>query len=187
MGDINNTLAKIYSNSLTGKEIIRRITKVYHAGYDLNNLTFDIYDQLLACEAIDEAEREYKERNNNNSSGNVSVTGNVSGSYKLEVKSELNWYKSELIYKLKLCTSETPQNEIAMLLEEVFKPWPNNKERHWLWISQTYTARTLIWVMSATIKKYLRGGIRKTPPAYFTYLLGFRKKRKEFRNTNDTR
>ena len=51
-------LNKIYPNGLTGKEIIRRITEIYHSGYDLNSLTFDIYDQLLACEAISEAEEE---------------------------------------------------------------------------------------------------------------------------------
>lgn len=181
-----NQLTKIYPNGLTGKEIIHRITEIYHAGYDLNNPNFDIYDQLLACEAVDETQKEYDKRNND-IKGNVSVNGNVNGSYKRGVKSELNWYKSKFINQLKRCTTNTPQNEIAKLLEEIFKPWPSNRERYWLWVAQTYTARTLIWVMSATVKKYLLGGIRKTPPAYFSYLLRYRKQRKEFRNTNDTR
>lgn len=172
---------------LSKEEVIRRITEIYHAGYDLNNQNFDIYDQLLACEAIAESEQEYQERNSNNPSESVGVSGSVNDTYKLEVKSEPNWYKSELIHQLKRCTSDIPLNEIAKLLEEIFKSWPSNKEEHWLWVAQTYTARTIIWVMSATIKKYLQGGIRKTPPAYFTYLLRFRKQRKEFRNASDTR
>lgn len=176
-----------YPYNLSREEVIHRITKVYHAGYDLNNASFDIYDQLLACEAIDESQREYEEKDTNKPSKNVSASGSVNGSCKREGKSELNWYKSELIYKLKLCTSDTPRNEIATLLKEIFKFWPSNKESHWLWIAQTYTTRILIWVMTATIKKYLRGGIRKTPPAYFTYLLKFRKQRKEFRNSTGTR
>ena len=180
----NNALVKIYPNGLTGEEIIRRITEIYHAGYDLDNPTFDIYGQLLACEAIDGAEKEYKEKNNKKSDGNVSVSGSVSGSCKQEVKSELNWYKSELIQKLKLCRSETPQNEIAKLLEEIFKYWPPPKENFWLSVAQNFTARTLNWVMSSTIKKYSCGGIKKNPPAYFAYLLKFREMRKEFRNIN---
>lgn len=118
--------------------------------------------------------------------GNVSVSGSENGTYKPEVKSELNWYKSELIFQLKRCTSGTSPNEIASLLKQIFQPWPS-KEKHWLWVAQTYTARTLNWVMSATAKEHLRGGIRKTPPAYFTYQLRFRKERKQFRSTNGTR
>lgn len=169
---------------LSKEEVIRRITEIYHADYDLDNPNFDIYDQLLACEAIAEAEEEYQKKQKGNE--NVGVSGSVNDTCEPEVKSEPNWYKSELIHQLKRCTSDIPLNEIAKLLEEIFKSWPSNKEEHWLWVAQTYTARTIIWVMSATIKKYLQGGIRKTPPAYFTYLLKFRKQRKEFRNTIGT-
>lgn len=166
------------------EETIRRIRQVYHSNYNPNWADFDVYEQLLVCESLAETEEQKK---NERTDENVSVSESVNGSYKRTVKDELNWYKSEPIHELKLCTSDTPQNEIAILLEEIFKPWPPNKERHWLWIAQRYTVRTLNWVMSATIKKYLRGGIRKTPPAYFVYLLKFRKQRKEFRSTNDTR
>jgi hypothetical protein len=115
--------------------------------------------------------------------GNVSVNENVNGAYKREPKSEQNWYKSELIFQLKKYNSHTPQNKIALSLEKIFKFWPS-KNGHWLWIAQTYTVRTLNWVMSATVKEYCRGGIRKNPPAYFTYLLKFRKPKKQFRGTN---
>jgi len=169
-------------SNISEEEAIRRIRN-YGAEPDLDNKNFDIYDQLLACEAVAEAQEENQEN------GSVIVSGN--DGYKKDVKSELNWYKSELISKLKECTSETPPIEIAQLLEEIFKAWPPTKETHWLWIAQTHTARTLRWVMSATVKKYLRGGIRKTPPAYFVFLLKHRKprkefRRKEFRATNDT-
>lgn len=188
MKNTNSALTKIYPNGLTGKEIIHRITEIYHAGYDLDNLNFDIYEQLLVCESLAETEaEEQKKHRRTNENGSASVSGNANGTHKREVKSELNWYQSGLIYQLKRYASDTPKNEIATLLEEIFKTWPSNKEGHWLWIAQTYTTRTINWVMSATVKKYLQGGIRKTPPAYFTYLLKFRKKRKEFRNTNDTR
>lgn len=169
-------------NNFSKEEAIRQIEQVYHAGYDPNS-DLSIWEQLEICESLAETGEEYQKNKNLNEG--VNVSGN--GSYKRKVKYELNWYKSELIHELKLCTSDTPQNEIATLLEEIFKPWPSNKEGYWLWIAQTYTARTLIWVMSATVKKYLRSGIRKTPPAYFVYLLKFRKQRKEFRKTNDTR
>lgn len=188
--------------NLSKDEVIRRITEIYHAGYDLDNPSFDIYNQLLACEVLAETEEEERKRNGgvsiltiqpkeekttDGTNESVSVSGNVSGSCKSGVKFELNWYKSELIDKLKRCTSKTPRNEIAILLEEIFKSWTSEKEIHWLWFAQTYTPRVLNWVMLATVNKYLQGGIRKTPTAYFFYLLKFRKKRKEFRATNGTR
>lgn len=169
--------------TLSKEKVIRRIQN-YGAEPDLENKDFDIYDQLLACEAIAEAEGEQKKKKRNE---NVSVSGNGNDTYKRELNPELNWYKSELISKLKQCNSTTPQKEIASLLEGIFKYWPPSKNTHWLWIAQSYSPRVLNWVMTATIKKYLRGGIRKTPPAYFIYLLKFRKQRKEFRTTNGTR
>lgn len=130
------------------------------------------YEENLICESLKET------------SENVSVNGNDNGSYRFDVNSESSWYKSELILKLKQCNSSTSPKEISFLLKRIFKYWLPPKENHWLNVAQNFTARTLNWVMSATTKKYLQGGIKKNPAAYFTYLLSFRKMRKEFRGTN---
>lgn len=116
----------------------------------------------------------------------VDVYENVDGTYKRGVNSELSWDKSEVISKLKLCTSNTPQIEIAGLLEEVFSLWPS-KEGYWLSVAQIYTARVINRVVSDTAKQYSRGAIRKTPVHYFSYRIQFRTKRKELRSTNGTR
>jgi len=159
------------------EEIICRIENL-GGKYDPNS-NLSLEEQLEIRESLDETIKElgYEKKENDN----VIVNGNGNDSYKTEVKSDVNWYKSELLLKLKKCKTHTSLNEIASLLEEIFMYWPPSKEKHWLWIAQNYTARTIIWVMSATVKEYLRGGIKKTPPAYFVYLLKFRKKRKEFR------
>lgn len=164
---------------------ISEVEKLYPNWYDKSfPLSYD--DQKWIWENVSLPEEDEIKLRALGTNGNVSVNGSVNGTYRPEVKSELNWYKSELIFQLKRCASGTSPNEIASLLEQIFKSWPS-KEKHWLWVAQTYTARTLNWVMSATTKEDLRGGIRKTPPAYFTYQLRFRKKRKQFRKTNGTR
>ena len=176
--------------TISKEEAIRLIEGFYHARYDPNlEPNFDVYDQLLACEAIVEATpvKDYSiYKNTQRENANVSVNGNDNGGCKIKVNLELNPSKTELnfelINQLKNCNSSTPPKNIASLLERIFKTW-ESKEGHWLWIAQNYTARTINWVMAATIKEYLRGGIRKNPPSYFTYLIKFRKKRKQFRNT----
>ena len=175
--------------TISKEEAIKLIEGFYHARYDPNfEPNFDVYDQLLACEAIAEATpvKDYSlYKNTQSENANSSVNGN-NGSGKNKVNLELNPSKTELnfelINELKNCNSSTPPKNIASLLERIFKPW-ESKEGHWLWIAQNYTARTINWVMTATIREYLRGGIRKNPPSYFTYLIKFRKKRKQFRNT----
>ncbi|MBP8961079.1 hypothetical protein KBG31_02560 [Patescibacteria group bacterium] len=167
------------------KYLISEIERLYPDWYDKSSvLSYD--DQRWIWENAPLPEEDKKKLRELRTNGNAIVNESVNGTCKLEVKSELNWHKSNLISELKRCNSDTPQNKIAFLLEEIFKFWIS-KNGHWLWVAQTYTARTINWVMAATVKEYLRGGIRKTPPAYFTYLLKFRKKRKQFRSTNDTR
>ena len=112
---------------------------------------------------------------NTNTKVNVSVNGN--GTYKRKTNPELIWNKLDVISQLKHCTSRTPPNNIASLLEKLFDSWPS-EEGHWLWVAQNYTPRIINWVISATTKAYQRGEIRKTPAAYFTYKIRFRKKRK---------
>ena len=131
MENTNNALTKIYPNGLTGKEIIRRITEVYHAGYDLNNLNFDIYEQLLACEAIAEAEKEEGKTKKNFTylqkeiigltNDNTDVNGVSNDSYKRKVNFELTESKLKIIEKLKECNYQTPPVETAQYLEEFFR------------------------------------------------------------------
>jgi hypothetical protein len=89
-----NELIKIYPNELTGKEIVRRITEVYHAGYDLTIPDFNVYEQLLACESLDETERE--DKTNYRFRENVRVNGNDNDTGKQIINFELKESKKKL-------------------------------------------------------------------------------------------
>lgn len=185
MENINDALTKIYPNGSTGKEIIRRITEIYHAGYDLNNLNFDIYEQLLACEAIDEAEREYGE-NNNITNKNVSVSGGVPGSPKLKENSEQNLTKHQAIARLKQLNYKTPPSEIETCLNIIFGLW-KEKPEHWLFIAQHYTPKTINSIIAQMIKQHQRKAASfRIPGAYFSSVIKYRPKRAIFRRTNDS-
>lgn len=176
-------LVKIYPNSLTGKEIIHRITDVYHAGYDLNNEDFDIYDQLLACEAIAEAEQEYQEKNNVTNE-NVAVSGDVLGSSKLNENSKQNLTKHQATAKLKHFNYKTSAVEIESCLNIVFGIW-KEKPEHWLFIAQHYTPKTINSIISQMIKQHQRKDVSiKNPGAYFSFIIKHRPKRIIFRYTN---
>lgn len=179
----DNQLTKIYPNDLTGKEIIRRITEIYHADYDLNNPTFDIYDQLLACEVIAESQKEYKEKNNRTNE-NVSVSGDVLGSSKLKENSEQNLNKHHAIAKLKHLNYRTPATEVYLYLNIIFGRW-EKKPEHWLYIAQHYTPKTINSIISQMIKQHQRKDVSiKNPGAYFSSVIKHRPKRIIFRRTN---
>ena len=114
---------------------------------------------------------------------NVCVSESVNGVRRFRANSELNWHEFTAVSELSRCNSHTSPKELASFLEEIFRHW-ESKEGHWLWITQRYTARTINCVMIATIKEFKRSGIRKTPPAYFTYVIRHRKKRKQLRLGN---
>lgn len=105
----------------------------------------------------------------------VNAYESVNGGCKYGVKNELNWPNYEVVLQLKNLKSNDSPKEVARLLQYLFSPWPSN-DGHWLWIAQRYTPRVINWQVSATIKEYLRGAIRKTPPAYFTFEIHFRRK-----------
>lgn len=183
MDDINNTLAKIYPNGLTGKEIIYRITQIYHADYDLNNLDFDIYNQLLACESIDESQKEYEEKNNKTNK-NVGVSGSVHGSSKQEENSEQKLSKHQAIAKLKLLNYKSPPTEIELCLNTIFGRW-EKRPKHWLSVAQYHTPKTINSVLAQMIKQHRRKDISiRNAGAYFTSVIKYRPKRKIFRRTN---
>ncbi len=172
-----------YPYNLTKEEIIHRITELYHAGYDLTSETFDVYDQLLACEAIAEAEQEYQEKNNR-TNNNVSVSGGVLGSSKLKENSEQNLNKKQAIVKLKHLNYKTPPTEIELYLNIIFGRW-KEKPEHWLFIAQHYTPKTINSIIVQMIKQHQRRDVSiRTPGAYFSSVIKHRPKRIIFRRTN---
>lgn len=175
-----------YPYNLSKEEVIHRITKVYHAGYDLNNTSFDIYDQLLACEAIDEAEKEYQEKNNITNKS-VLANGDVLGSSKPIENSEQNLTKHQAIARLKQLNYKAPAAEIESCLNIIFGPW-EKKPDHWLCIAQHYTPKTINSIIAQMIKQHQRKDVSiKTPGAYFSFVIKHRPKRMIFRRTNGTR
>lgn len=178
MGNTNDSLTKI-----SKEEVIRQITEIYHADYDLNNPNFDIYDQLLACEAIAESQKEHIEKNNRTNE-NVSASGDVLGSSKLKENSEQNLNKKQTIVKLKKLNYRTPPTEIEIYLNTIFGIW-EEKPEHWLYIAQHYTPKTINSVIAQMIKQHQRKDVSiKIPGAYFSSVIKHRPKRKIFRRTN---
>jgi hypothetical protein len=165
------------------QEAIRKIEEIYHAGYELNNPNLSVFDQLLVCEAIDEAEREYGERYNN-SNNNVSVSGDVLGSPKLKENSDQNLTKIQAIARLKQLNHKTPALEIEICLNIIFGQW-KEKPEHWLFIAQHYTPKTINSIIAQMIKRHQRKDASiKTPGAYFSSVIKHRHKRIIFRRTN---
>jgi len=164
-------------NNISKEEAIRRITEIYHADYDLNNPNFTIYDQLLACEAYAEAEEEYQKQNRTNES--VSVNGNVNDndSYKRQVNFVLNQQKLIIIATLRSFNYKTPIFEVANALQDLFKEC-ESKPKHWVYIAEHYTPRTISRVINYMSKRYGNWKIIQNPAAYFTNVIKHRKKRK---------
>ena len=121
---------------------------------------------------------EQGQTNCNDINDNAGVNGDADGGCKFGVNSELNWYKSDAISKLKKTNFDTPEYEKSLYLSEIFSYWPS-KEKHWLFITQNHTSRVINWVMNETIKKSIRGGIKTNPARFFTYIIQFRTKRKD--------
>lgn len=117
----------------------------------------------------------------------VSVTGNVNGTYKRQENFKQNLNKHQAIEKLKGCNYRTPPKEIAFYLESLFGIW-EEKPKHWLFIAQLHTPKTINSVIRQMIKQHQRGDKTfETPGAYFTSIIKNKPKRKTFRSTNGTR
>jgi len=117
---------------------------------------------------------------------NTSVSGSVNGTYEHDVKLDLTQSKHKVITELEQCNYRTSPKKIASLLERLLVDY-HAKEGHWLYVAQNWTPRAINRVIKTMIKQHQRG--EKTidnAAAYFTYLIKFRKKRKEFMGTNDT-
>lgn len=178
-----------YPYNLSKEEVVRRLEYVHHAIADPGNVTFDLYNQLLACESIAESEEahvaphELKISNviTKGFNESVSVKGSGNGTYKRSVKSKLTESKREAITKLQKCGYKTPPREVASLLAELFIDF-ESKENHWLYIAQNWPPRAINRVIYQMNKQHRTGEQTiKNPAAYFTHLIKFRKKRKNRR------
>ncbi|MEK7534082.1 MAG: hypothetical protein AAB600_01980 [Patescibacteria group bacterium] len=172
-----NQLTKLYPNGLTGKEIIRRITEIYHAGYNLDNLNFDIYEQLLVCESLAKTEAE-EQKKYGRTNENVSVSGMSNDSGKRNANFELIESKREAIAELRTCTYRTPPKKISSLLETLFSSH-KSKSGHWLYIAQHYNPRAINRTITRMMKRHNSGEKSiLNPSAYFTYTIKLRRKRR---------
>lgn len=159
--------------------------------YDPNS-NLPLEDQLFICEILANAtpkENEIGDHYQHNTAidKNVAVNGNVNDSYKQSTKFELTPSKIQVISKLNQCNYKTPPVEISRLLNEFFKEC-NSYYWYWSYIARAYSPRTINWNLKYIVKLIISG--RRTfenPAAYFSKTIKFRKKRKEFRKTNDTR
>jgi len=109
-----------------------------------------------------------------------SLSGDINGTCKNEVKNELILNKNSVDLLPTGINSRTAPKEVARCLENIFRQWPSF-EWHWLNIAQQYTPRAINRVIMMMIKQEIRG--ERTIgnfSKYFTYLIKFRKKRKGF-------
>lgn len=177
-----------YPYYLSKEEVIRQIREIYKTEVNLENENFDVYDQLLACESIQESEEEEigrsgfppsrQEENITANKENVNVKWNGNGTYKRSVNSKLIKGKQEAIKKLTECDYRTPPRKVAFLLEELFIDH-KSKEGHWLYIAQNWPPRVINRVIFRMNKQHRTGEQTiKNPAAYFTHLIKFRKKRR---------
>lgn len=157
---------------------ISDIEKLYPNWYSRDSsLSYD--EQKWIWENVPLPQDEEKNLYSKANEDNVSLSGNVSGTCKLKVNEELFLDKKDVILQLKQCTYKTPPKEIATLLEKLFDNWIS-KEGHWLYIAQNWPPRAIARVITQIVKQHERGDETvKTPPAYFTHLIHFRKRRKK--------
>ncbi|OGM14113.1 hypothetical protein A3D84_03335 [Candidatus Woesebacteria bacterium RIFCSPHIGHO2_02_FULL_42_20] len=165
--------------TLTKEEVIRRIEKLGGIP-DESNTDFDVYDQLLACEAINEStpvlSNSYIE-NNNTRDDVVAYEDGIDGC-KQQVNLELTPSKLGAIAKLRELDYRTPPPEIASLLEVVFEGY-GTKPGWWLVVAQRWNPRAINRDIAKLVKLHSSGRITlRNPAAYFSFLIQKRKKRR---------
>ena len=181
-----------YPYNLTKEEAIRRIEQDYLSEADFTNVGFDVFEQLLACEAIAEAEEEEGKRKSYfdrfqqddvettvRTDENVVVNGSDNDTYKRQASFELTESKQNAITKLKDCNYRTPPIKIASLLKIIFDG-SNTQQGWWLAVAQQWTPKAINSVLNQMIKAHSDGWATiKSPGAYFTSLIKCHKKRKK--------
>lgn len=169
--------------TISKEEAIRLIENVYSVRYDPNcsDETFDVWDQLSACESVVKATpiKEYSNRENVDKtveSENVYVNGN--GGSKQKVNFELTETKLQIIKRLEECNYLTPPIKIASYLTKFFKECESDSG-YWLYVSQHWNPRAINRTIASLIKFHKSG--RKTIQnwaAFFVYLIQKRKQRR---------
>lgn len=129
---------------------------------------------------------EITEQQNKYGRTNASVSLNGNDSYKHGINEKQTFSKLEAIKRLDYCNYRTPPKKVEELLKIIFANYPS-KEGHWLYIAQNYNPRAVRRVIALMTKLHQRGDVTiQNPPAYFTYLIKHRKKRRNLASTNGT-
>ena len=132
-------------------------------------------DEILADEALAES-TPIKENEQLNE--NVNVNGMFNDSCKQTVSFELTQSKQQVIAELNKCNYQTPPIKISQLLEKLFKEY-GSRPGHWLYVAQHWNPREINRNITRLIKIHISGKRTiKNAAAYFTFLIGYRKRRK---------
>lgn len=108
------------------------------------------------------------------------------GTRKPIINSQEKSLKLKAITELKDYNYRTPPKNIEARLKLIFND-PGTHKGYWLYIAQHYTPKSINSAINKILKQHKNGSITiKNPAKYFSYLLRFYKKRKVFRNSNDT-
>lgn len=161
-------------------EAIRRIRR-YGGEYDPTTLSFDVYDQLLACESVDESTpipENHRIEQNTKQNGGVYGNGGIDDTCRRKVNFELTPSKLSVLSQLKTCTYRTNPPVIAKLLETYFEGCGSDPD-WWLYVAQRWPPRPIWRVIDQLIKLQTLGRMTiRNPAKYFSFLI---KKRKERR------
>lgn len=163
-------------------EAIRRIESC-RARYDPNIEGYDAWDQMMAsegnrvCAPLAQVHTSSADHETN-TNDSESVNGMYSVARKQQVNTWLTDNKRQIINKINTCNYITSRFELANLLTELFVEWPS-EPTHFLYISQNWNPLAISRCLSQMVKE-TDTGIKtyKSPPAYLTLLLKYRKKRK---------
>lgn len=151
----------------------------YDGGLSIEDQEWIRENAPLFCEKNTEFKNTTNTTKKTNENENINLNRNINGTCKQQVNLISTDDKLQAINKLKQCNYRTSRREIASLLEIIFSK-NESKEGHWLWIAQHYNPRTINSVIALMIKQHQTG--EKTidnPSAYFTYLIKFRKQRRD--------
>ncbi len=165
--------------TLSNEEVARRIEKLGGV-CDESNTEFDVYDQLLACEAIAESTPIISPpiKETERTVENVVTYGDGIGGCKQQVNFELTPDRLCAISKLDELDYRTPPLRVASLLEIIFAGY-GTYEGWWLSVAQQWNPRAVRRALKELIKLQT-GGWRniKNPAKYYTFLIQQRKKRR---------
>lgn len=167
-----------YSSSYKQTEIIKKIEN-FGGKYDSTS-TLPIDDQLSIYESLAQENHTYTLQEKNNDDGNVNVSGNGNGSYKLNADFKLTTEKLTIIKEISTFNYKVPIYKLASSLEQLFSGL-GSESRHWTYTAERYPPRAINSVINTMTKQYGKDWKNlNNPAAYFTKVIKFRKKRKKY-------